>query len=66
MSEFASIIELNVGGVHYTTKLKTMLSETNTLLYEMFTGKLCDVIKDAKGRILLTVMVYCSVIFWII
>lgn len=51
MSEFPSIIELNVGGVHYTTTLKTLLSETNTLLHEIFTGSPDNVIKDAKGRI---------------
>lgn len=51
MSDFPSILELNVGGVHYTTKLKTLLSEPNTLLYEMFTGKPSEVTKDAKGRV---------------
>lgn len=51
MSEFPSILELNVGGVHYTTKLDTLTSEKNTLLAEIFSGKSDDVIKDAKGRI---------------
>lgn len=51
MSDLPSVIELNVGGVHYTTKLKTLLSEPNTLLSDIFTGKPNDVIKDAKGRI---------------
>lgn len=50
MGDFPAVLELNVGGVHYTTTLKTLLTEPNTLLYEMFTGKPDAIIKDAKGR----------------
>lgn len=49
--KFPSVIELNVGGVHYTTTLKTLLSEQDSKLYEIFNGKPDDVIKDSKGRI---------------
>ena len=47
--EFADIVELNVGGVTYTTALETLTAETDSLLGEMFTGKQA-VVKDAKGR----------------
>ena len=49
--KFPSVIELNVGGVHYTTTLKTLLSEEESKLYEIFSGKPGDVIKDSKGRV---------------
>jgi BTB/POZ domain-containing protein KCTD8/12/16 len=51
MSDSASVVELNVGGVHYTTKRKTLLSEPDTLLHEIFSGSSNDTIKDAKGRV---------------
>jgi hypothetical protein len=39
MSSFAAIVELNVGGVNYTTSLSTLTCEPNSLLGDLFTGK---------------------------
>lgn len=50
---FSSIIEINVGGVHYTTTLKTLQNEPDSKLSEIFNGKPKDCTKDAKGRIFL-------------
>lgn len=53
MSEttFPSLIELNVGGVHYSTTLKTLTCDSDSKLSEIFNGNPTDVTKDAKGRI---------------
>lgn len=55
MSEdtFPSVVELNVGGVHYTTTLKTLVNDSESKLTEIFTGKYQNATKDAKGRIFL-------------
>lgn len=53
MSKFQPIIELNVGGVHYTTTLKTLINEPDSKLTEIFSGSTTNVEKDAKGRIFL-------------
>ena len=45
----AEIVELNVGGVHYTTTLETLTQEKASLLHEMFSNKE-SLTKDAKGR----------------
>lgn len=49
-----TIIELNVGGVHYTTTLQTLIKEPNSKLSELFN---CEnqknIVRDAKGRIFL-------------
>lgn len=57
-SDSNEIIELNVGGVHYTTKLNTLLVDKDSLLYEIFSTiqqqpqqKDNNLIKDSKGRI---------------
>jgi BTB/POZ domain-containing protein KCTD8/12/16 len=47
---FPDIVELNVGGVHYTTTLKTLVQELGSKLCEKFSGKPNSVTKDAKGR----------------
>lgn len=50
------IVELNVGGVHYTTARKTLTNDKSSRLYELFNidgGKKksdAEPIKDAKGR----------------
>lgn len=46
---FADIVELNVGGVTYTTALSTLTKDADSLLGEMFTGK-HPVFKDSKGK----------------
>lgn len=48
-----SVIELNVGGVHYTTTLKTLISEKDSKLNFMFGENFSNLTKDAKGRIFL-------------
>lgn len=51
MSDFPNVIELNVGGVVYTTTLGTLTRDSGSLLYQMFTGKIKDQpIKDSKGK----------------
>ncbi|KAM8707039.1 hypothetical protein ACLKA7_011187 [Drosophila subpalustris] len=46
------IIELNVGGVHYTTTLNTLLQDKTTLLHELFASPegRDTLAKDSKGR----------------
>lgn len=54
MSEkFSDIQELNVGGIHYTTSLQTLLSDSESKLHEIFSGSSKDVIRDAKNRVFL-------------
>lgn len=49
-----AIVELNVGGVHYTSTRKTLTSDTNSRFSELFTKSTsATVVKDAKGRIFL-------------
>lgn len=48
-TDFPSVIELNVGGVPYTTTLKTLTSQPDSLLHAIFTGQEAAV-KDAKNR----------------
>ena len=48
---FPSVIELNVGGVFYTTSLSTLVKEEESLLGQMFTGRSSNpVIRDSKGK----------------
>lgn len=49
--ESTAIVELNVGGVHYTTTRQTLTSDKNSRLCDLFGGD--SKIKDAKGRIFL-------------
>lgn len=46
------IVELNVGGVHYTTTLSTLLQDKATRLHELFAGPegRDTLAKDSKGR----------------
>lgn len=46
----SDIIELNVGGVHYTTSLKTLTKDKQSKLQDIFGENLTSVTKDAKGR----------------
>ena len=51
MSDFPDIVELNVGGVFYTTSLATLKSEPESLLGQIFTGKTkTGFTKDSKGK----------------
>lgn len=53
MAQFASLIELNVSGVHYTASLKTLTSQPNSLLAKWFTPgseESADLLKDSKVR----------------
>ena len=46
---FPPIVELNVGGVFYTTSLSTLVKEPDSLLGQMFTGKCKQpVLRDSK------------------
>ncbi|CAL4063797.1 unnamed protein product [Meganyctiphanes norvegica] len=48
---FPAIIELNVGGVFYTTTLTTLVKEQDSLLGDMFSGKSKQpVLRDSKGK----------------
>ena len=47
--QFPSIIDLNVGGSHYTTHLSTLTREPESKLAAMFTGKQ-PIDKDKDGR----------------
>ena len=50
-SEFPTIVELNVGGVFYTTSLSTLVKEPDSLLSEIFNGKTKNaVVRDSKGK----------------
>lgn len=46
---FPKIIRLNVGGISFTTSLDTLLSDENSMLALMFSGKY-NVEKDEEGR----------------
>lgn len=46
---YPSIIDLNVGGVSYTTTLKTLTSQSGSYLHSVFAGKE-RLPKDAKNR----------------
>ncbi len=50
MSEPGELVELNVGGVFYTTSLKTLTQEPDSLLCQWFSGKRETLIRDAKGK----------------
>ncbi|XP_018327293.1 BTB/POZ domain-containing protein KCTD12 [Agrilus planipennis] len=44
-----SVVELNVGGVGYTTNLETLTKVPDSVLTEIFTGQI-PIPKDSKGR----------------
>lgn len=48
-SGFKPIVELNVGGVFYTTSLTTLTKDADSLLAQVFSGKV-PIPKDAKGK----------------
>jgi len=50
MAEFSPVVELNVGGVFYTTALSTLTREPDSLLADMFSGKTPSPPRDAKGK----------------
>lgn len=47
--DFPAVVELNVGGVLYTTSLATLTSQPDSRLAAIFTGKQ-PATKDSKGR----------------
>lgn len=48
---FPSIVELNVGGVFYTTTLSTLTRDADSLLAQMFTSRSRQpVVRDSKGK----------------
>lgn len=47
--KFPKIIRLNVGGISFTTSLDTLLSDENSMLALMFSGRY-NVEKDEEGR----------------
>ncbi|GFT49833.1 hypothetical protein NPIL_519011 [Nephila pilipes] len=50
-SEFPPVIELNVGGVFYTTSHATLTKESNSLLAQLFGGPLsAGPYRDSKGK----------------
>lgn len=50
-STFPPVVELNVGGVFYTTTLATLTRDEESLLGRMFTGRApSPVLRDAKGK----------------
>ncbi|KFM63023.1 BTB/POZ domain-containing protein KCTD12, partial [Stegodyphus mimosarum] len=50
-SEFPPVIELNVGGVFYTTSLATLTRESNSLLAQIFGGTISSgPYRDSKGK----------------
>ena len=48
-SSFPSVVELNVGGVHYSTTLSTLTRHSDSLLGQMFSGN-NQLVRDAKGK----------------
>ncbi|XP_060562865.1 BTB/POZ domain-containing protein KCTD16-like [Ruditapes philippinarum] len=50
-ADFPEIVELNVGGVFYTTSLTTLIKEPSSLLGQIFGGE-CSIklVKDSKGK----------------
>jgi hypothetical protein len=52
-ADFPSVVELNVGGVFYSTALSTLTKEADSLLADMFSGKPgsgAGLVKDQKGK----------------
>lgn len=58
-ADIDDVIELNVGGVHYTTTRKTLTSDKNSLLAELFdednqsSSSSSSLIRDHQGRVVL-------------
>jgi ligand-binding sensor domain-containing protein len=50
-SEFPELVELNVGGVFYTTYISTLTREKDSLLGQLFNGtSKSKIVKDSKGK----------------
>ena len=49
VQQFPSIINLNVGGTYFTTRLSTLLSRSESMLCAMFSGS-CPIDRDSDGR----------------
>lgn len=50
-SGFSEIVELNVGGVFYTTSLSTLIKEPTSLLGQLFSEEnSAKLVKDSKGK----------------
>ncbi|XP_023323440.1 BTB/POZ domain-containing protein KCTD12 isoform X2 [Eurytemora carolleeae] len=47
------ILDLNVGGVLYTTSVETLLKDPDSMLYKMFSKDVKTLTRDSKGRIFL-------------
>jgi len=45
------IVDLNVGGVLYTTSVETLTKEEGSVLHSMFTGEVANLLTDSKGRV---------------
>lgn len=45
------IIDLNVGGVLYTTSVETLTKECGSVLHTMFSGDISSLLTDSKGRV---------------
>lgn len=54
-ADIDKVIEINVGGIEYTTTKKTLTSDKNSRLSELFDGDdpSSELIRDAKGRYVL-------------
>lgn len=50
MSSDNNVIELNVGGVHYSCHRKTLICDKNSRLADIFADPSTSLLKDAKGR----------------
>lgn len=48
--QFPEVVELNVGGVFYTTSLATITKDEDSLLSAMFVQRTEQATKDSKGR----------------
>ena len=48
--QFPDVIDLNVGGFHYTTSLLTLRKYEDSMLAVMFSGRY-DLVRDEKGHI---------------
>merc|ERR1719495_922853 len=51
--EQSRIVDLNVGGILYTTTIDTLTKDPDSMLFKMFSSDLRSLIKDKKGRIFL-------------
>ena len=47
--QFPPVVDLNIGGHHFTTLLQTLTKELDSLLANMFSGKEA-LVKDEHGR----------------